>query len=80
MMKVWLLHITNRDPKLPKEDYVAGVYDSEEKAVNGMWEEAIMREEPALLLIPDRNGFVDVNYHYPDYEGTQYIIEKHWVH
>lgn len=78
-MKIWLIHVTNRDPKLPKEDYVAGVFDSFEKAVEGMWAEVLIREEPGLLLIPDNNAFVDVNYHYPDYEGTQYIIEKHWV-
>lgn len=72
-MKVYILRVINHEED---ESYIEGVYETEQKAVDTLMEIAIGNREPALLLMRDASQFVNIVYHYPDYKGNQYIIEK----
>lgn len=76
-MKVWLVE---HDPHNYDEQdrYILGIYQTEDKAVQAIRNNAVENNEPMLILEHEYDTWEYAEcYHYPNYNGSLYYI-KEW--
>lgn len=73
-MTVFLLKVMEENTNIPHN---VGIYSTEEKVKNAIMALAICKNEPALLLEHEYDTPKNAEYwHYHDYKGTIYYVEK----